>query len=62
MVIIHEYILPVLGLEELDDRLQLVLDNLRSLVRLALLESLADAQDDGEAVVERDAGFLGYEL
>ena len=44
------------------DRLQLLLDDLRGAVRLALLERLADAEDDGEAVVERDAGLLRDEL
>ena len=44
-------VLPVLGLEELDDGLELVLDDLRSLAGLALLEGLAYAEDDGEAFV-----------
>ena len=55
-------VLPVLGLEEFDDGLELVLDDLRGLAGLALLEGLAYAEDDGQSVVERDTGLLGDEL
>lgn len=53
---------PVLLLKELDDGLELLLDDLGGPIRLALLEGLADAEDNGEAVVERDARLLGDEL
>ena len=55
-------LLPVCLFEELDDRLELVLDDLGSLVRLALSEGLADAKDHGEAVIKRDAGLFCDEL
>lgn len=56
------YLLPVSILEELDDRLELVLDDLGGFVCLALSESLADTKDDREPVIKRDAGLLCDEL
>ena len=46
---------PVSLTENLDDRLELVLDDLLRLASLALLEGLADAEDDGEPGRDRGA-------
>ena len=58
----ERYALPVLRLQQRHDGLQLLLDDLCGLVRLTLGESLTDAKDDGEPLVEGDAGLLGDEL
>ena len=54
--------LPVIGAHEGDDGRELRLADLLGLVRLALGERLADAEDHGEAVVERDTRLLRDEL
>ena len=56
------YSLPVRLREELDGGRELRLADRGGLVRLALREGLADAEDDGEPVVERDAGLFRDEL
>ena len=44
-------VLPILSLQRIHNRLQLCLDGLGCLVRFALGEGLAYAEDDGEAFV-----------
>lgn len=56
------YLLPVGILQELDYRLELVLDDLGGFVCLALSEGLADTKNDREPVIKRDAGLLCDEL
>ena len=50
---------PISLTENLDDRLELVLDNLLRLARLALLKGLADAEDDREPGRDRGARLGG---
>lgn len=52
---------PVLRLERGDDGLELRLDDGLGALRLALLERLADAEDDAQAGVDRGARLVGDE-
>ena len=53
---------PVGLLEDLNDRLELLLDDGLGLARLALLERLADAEDNREARGDRGARLVRDEL
>ncbi len=49
--------LPVLLVNDLGEGLDLAVDDLLGLVALALLERLADAEDDLDASLERGGGL-----
>ena len=53
---------PVSLLEHLDNRLQLLLDDLLGSVRFALLEGFTDAKDNREACVNRSPSLVCDEL
>ena len=56
------YALPVSGLQESDEGLELLLNNLLGLVRLTLSEGLANTEDNRETVVDSNARLLGDEF
>lgn len=55
-----EDILPVLGLADVDECLQLLLHDSLSLAALTLLKSLANTENDANTNVQGRAGLLGY--
>ena len=58
----NDEFLPVMTLNFLTDGSELLRDHFDSIVGLTLLESLAAAEDDAEAAIERGFGFVGDEL
>ena len=55
-------VLPVVLLDDLGKSLDLAADDLVRLVALALLESLTDAEDDLDVLLQGSLGLLGDEL